>query len=68
MSETHFGSTGALPVLSILEAHSFLLWMFWNAALGYILTYSAKAFEGPVVGVSPQARYLSKYDTGVWRL
>ena len=30
---------------------SFLLWMFWNAVLGYILTYSAKAFEGPVVGV-----------------
>ena len=30
---------------------SFLLWMFWNAILGYILTYSAKKFEGPVVGV-----------------
>ena len=30
---------------------SFLLWMFWNAVLGFILTYSAKSFEGPVVGV-----------------
>ncbi len=30
---------------------SFLLWMFWNAILGFILTYSAKSFEGPVVGV-----------------
>lgn len=30
---------------------SFLLWMFWNAVLGYILTYTAKDFEGPVVGV-----------------
>jgi len=30
---------------------SFLLWMFWNAILGWILTYSAKSFEGPVVGV-----------------
>lgn len=30
---------------------SFLLWMFWNAVLGWILTYSAKSFEGPVVGV-----------------
>ena len=30
---------------------SFLLWMFWNGVLGWILTYSAKDFEGPVVGV-----------------
>jgi len=30
---------------------SFLLWMFWNAVLGFILTFTAKKFEGPVVGV-----------------
>lgn len=30
---------------------SFLLWMFWNAVLGYILTYTAKRFEGPVLGI-----------------
>ncbi|MEY2962987.1 MAG: hypothetical protein RL754_248 [Bacteroidota bacterium] len=30
---------------------SFLLWMFWNGVLGWILTYTAKSFEGPVVGV-----------------
>ena len=30
---------------------SFLLWMFWNAVLGVILTFTAKDFEGPVVGV-----------------
>jgi cytochrome c-type biogenesis protein CcmF len=35
---------------------SFLLWMFWNAVLGVILTRSAKSFESPVMAVMALAQ------------
>tara|TARA_B100001939_G_scaffold259578_1_gene226616 strand:- start:7302 stop:9710 length:2409 start_codon:yes stop_codon:yes gene_type:complete len=46
---------------------SFLLWMFWNAILGWILTYTAKNFEGPVVGVFAAVQaFLVSMILGIW--
>ena len=46
---------------------SFLLWMFWNAILGLILTYTAKSFEGPVVGVFAAVQaFLVSMILGIW--
>jgi cytochrome c-type biogenesis protein CcmF len=42
-----------------------LLWMFWNAVLGFvILTFTARKFEGPVVGFCSSTSILSQYDFG----
>ncbi len=46
---------------------SFLLWMFWNAVLGLILTHTAKKFEGPVVGVFALVQaFLVSMILGIW--
>lgn len=50
-------SSKALPVYYMISCFwegqegSFLLWMFWNAVLGVILTRTAKNFESPVMAV-----------------
>ncbi len=50
-------SSNALPVYYMISCFwegqegSFLLWMFWNAALGLILTRKAGQWEAPVMAV-----------------
>jgi cytochrome c-type biogenesis protein CcmF len=50
-------SSNALPVYYMISCFwegqegSFLLWMFWNAVLGLILTRKAGQWEGPVMAV-----------------
>lgn len=50
-------SSVALPVYYMISCFwegqegSFLLWMFWNAVLGVILTRTSKNFESPVMAI-----------------
>ncbi len=50
-------SSKALPVQYVISCFwegqegSFLLWLFWNAVLGIILTRSAKQWEAPMLAV-----------------